>query len=75
MSILPNQSTDSIQPLSKFQGHFSQKRKYNPKMCTEPQKPWIAKAILSKKNKARDIMCPDFKLCYKAIVIKTHNDQ
>ena len=54
-----------MQSLSKYQQHFHRTRTHNPKICMEPQKIQIAKAILKKKSKAEDITILDFKYITK----------
>ena len=49
---------------------FTELEQKNFEICMEIQRPQIAKTILRKKNGAEGIRHPDFRLNYKATVIK-----
>ena len=50
---------------------FTEVEQKNLTIHMETQKPWIAKVLLRKKSGAWGINLPDFRLYYKATVIKT----
>ena len=77
LNILPkaiyifSEYVEYVEPLPNTHGFFHRIRTSNPKNCRNHNWPQIAKAILGKKKTDGSIILPDFRLYYKATVIKT----